>query len=377
MLQKAVTWKWPAAKRYAFCVRAVDASVILTIPVSLIVAVSVHLRVIFRDKALSAPQPATCDSILTDLQLSRQSPVFLSRSFFRLCPPPLSLLLSHSSLIHLSLLFLPLLPSFSFLFQVILTFILQAKFCFSPFSFLFFCLITLLPRVLFSYLTFFFPFQLHHFISHIVQMILPCFNCQFVSFPLHIKALYCCSLVPISLLLFSSLSLKSLQISPHLFHPQFLSGTLYPTRQRNERCGTLSKSLLKQTSNNAASNLGRDKQLSAITSLNLCAKATLISLIINNGGGDRGVCLCKFPHTVTSFVLNSQNSGVALENNVSPYFSPFDLLLFAPHHLFLTCFSLLECFLYSHLPPAIIKQKPEHSESVKKYWSQYVLNPFW
>lgn len=119
---------------------------------------------------------------------------------------------------------------------------------------------------------------------------------------------WCLSSCSYSLL---SSALAPFQFSPHLFHPQSLSGTLYPTKQRNESFITLSKSLLKQTSNNAASNLGRDKQLSAITSLNLCAKATLISLIMNNGGGDREACLCKFPHTVISFMLNSQHSGGA------------------------------------------------------------------
>lgn len=56
---------------------------------------------------------------------------------------------------------------------------------------------------------------------------------------------------------------------------------------QSKSSSTLSKPLVEQTSNNAASNLGRDEQLSAITSLNRCAKATLISLIMNNGGGNR------------------------------------------------------------------------------------------
>lgn len=73
---------------------------------------------------------------------------------------------------------------------------------------------------------------------------------------------------------------------------------------------------------------GRDKQLAAITSLNLCAKATLISLIMNNGGGNREACLCKFPHTVISSMLNSQITSSASENNPPPSFSqPFVLLL--------------------------------------------------
>lgn len=37
-------------------------------------------------------QLAACDSILTDLQLSKQSCLFLSHSFFCLSPPPLSFL---------------------------------------------------------------------------------------------------------------------------------------------------------------------------------------------------------------------------------------------------------------------------------------------
>lgn len=92
------------------------------------------------------------------------------------------------------------------------------------------------------------------------------------------------------------------------------------------------QSIVKKTSNNAASNLGRDKQLSAITSLNLCAKATLISLIMNNGGGNREACLCKFPHTVIS-MLNSQNSGGASENNLPPSFSSVNCLtcFYLPH----------------------------------------------
>lgn len=53
----------------------------------------------------------------------------------------------------------------------------------------------------------------------------------------------------------------------------------------------------KQTWNKAASNLGRDEQLAAATFLDLCAKATVISLIMNNGGGNRGACLWKFSHT--------------------------------------------------------------------------------
>lgn len=88
--------------------------------------------------------------------------------------------------------------------------------------------------------------------------------------------------------------------------------------------------------------------------MNLCAKATLISLIMNNGGGNREACLCKFPHTVISFMFNSQNSGGASENNLPASVSSpqlFDLFLFAPHHLF--------SFLYSHLPPAFMKYEPE------------------
>lgn len=96
--------------------------------------------------------------------------------------------------------------------------------------------------------------------------------------------------------------------------PFCAGGVCFFTAPRQVHCPqpesfiTLSKPLLEQTSNNAASNLGRNKQLSAITSLNWCAKATLISLIMNNGGGNRDACLCKFPHTVISFMLDSQNS---------------------------------------------------------------------
>lgn len=72
--------------------------------------------------------------------------------------------------------------------------------------------------------------------------------------------------------------------------------------------------------------MGRDKQLAAITSLNLCAKATIISLIMNNGGGNTEACLCKFPHTVISSMLNSQNSGGTPENSPPPSFSPLNRL---------------------------------------------------
>lgn len=89
-----------------------------------------------------------------------------------------------------------------------------------------------------------------------------------------------------------------------------------------------------QRSNSAASNSGRDEQLSAITSLNQCAQATLISLIMNNGGGNREACLCKFPHTVISFMLDSRNSGETFKNNQH---SCFSLCFYFPFMLFSMC----------------------------------------
>lgn len=110
---------------------------------------------------------------------------------------------------------------------------------------------------------------------------------------------------------------------------------------------TLSKPSLEQTSNNAASNLGRNKQLSAITSLNWCAKATLISLIMNNGGGNRDACLCKFPHTVISFMLDSQNSDGT--KTISILVLPLSFCLF--FHVFLD--------VSSFKPPPFMKCEPE------------------
>lgn len=96
-----------------------------------------------------------------------------------------------------------------------------------------------------------------------------------------------------------------------------------------------------KASTKAASNLGRDKQLSAITSPNLCAKASLISLIMNNGGGNRGACLCKFPGAVISFMLNGQNSGAASQNNLPPSLFPLSTLLL---HFLLRIFSSMPPF---------------------------------
>lgn len=70
----------------------------------------------------------------------------------------------------------------------------------------------------------------------------------------------------------------------------------------------------------------KDKQLVAITSLNVPAKASLISLITNNGGGNREACLCKFPRTVISYMLDSQNrGGVLVFKNI---FCSFDFVMF-------------------------------------------------
>lgn len=93
---------------------------------------------------------------------------------------------------------------------------------------------------------------------------------------------------------------------------------------------------------------------------------------MNNGGGNRGACLCKFPRTVISFMLNGQNSGAASENNLPPLFSLSTLLLAllclaSPPH---------RCSLCTHLLPAFIKREAERSESVKEYRSRYLPNPF-
>lgn len=86
------------------------------------------------------------------------------------------------------------------------------------------------------------------------------------------------------------------------------------------------QTVVKKASTKAASNLGRDKQLSAITSPNVCAEASLISLIMNNGGGNRRACLCKFNGAVISFVLNGQNSGAASFFSVNS----FTFFIFCP-----------------------------------------------
>lgn len=120
---------------------------------------------------------------------------------------------------------------------------------------------------------------------------------------------------------------------------------------------TLSKFVLKQTSNTAASNLGRDKQLVAITSLDLCAKATLISLIMNNGGGNREACLWKFLRAVISFMLNSQNSGGASENNPPPSFSPLNRLTCFYFPLLLLSLSVCLSYFSSALLVFLIPQE--------------------
>lgn len=93
---------------------------------------------------------------------------------------------------------------------------------------------------------------------------------------------------------------------------------------------------------------------------------------MNNGGGNRGACLCKFPRTVISFMLNGQNSGAASENNLPPLFSLSTLLLAllclaSPPH---------RCSLCTHLLPAFIKREAERSESLKEYRSCYLPNHF-
>lgn len=134
----------------------------------------------------------------------------------------------------------------------------------------------------------------------------------------------------------SSSSLVPFQFHQHLYHRRCLSGVPSPPGRE-----TRSSSLWEKTwwsSNITISNLGRNKQLASTTSPNLFAKAALISLIVNNGGGNREACLCKFPPAVISSMLNGQISGGASENNPLPSsFQPF-VSLFTPLPPF--CFAL-------------------------------------
>ena len=90
--------------------------------------------------------------------------------------------------------------------------------------------------------------------------------------------------------------------SPHLYHPRCLSGTLHPcparaphrfeTNLRWNKHQTTQLLIREETSNYLLLHPGIRAQ-----------KAALISLIMNNGGGNREACLCKFPHTLISSVL--------------------------------------------------------------------------
>lgn len=105
--------------------------------------------------------------ILTDLQLLRQSPVFLSRSFFHLCPPPLSFSLTF--LPHPSLYHLPFFPSI-FFFSLSGYFDLHTSrkiLFFSPFFFFVLLNYSVVTHSLFMP-PYFFPFHLYHFLSNVV-----------------------------------------------------------------------------------------------------------------------------------------------------------------------------------------------------------------
>lgn len=70
-------------------------------------------------------------------------------------------------------------------------------------------------------------------------------------------------------------------------------------------------------------------------------------------GRNRDACLCKFPHTVISFMVNSQNSGGASEYNPPPSFSLLNRLtcFYFPHlSSFFLAFLALMLFSLSHLP---------------------------
>lgn len=64
---------------------------------------------------------------------------------------------------------------------------------------------------------------------------------------------------------------------------------------------------------------------------------------MNNGGGNREACLCKFPYTVISFMLDRQNSGETSKNHQHScfslcfYFSFMLFLVFLPSLLLLSC----------------------------------------
>lgn len=190
-------------------------------------------------KHYQSVQLAACDSILTDLQLSKQSPLFLSRSFFCLSPPPLPF--SLTSLTNLSCL-----SSLHSFHLFLLSFRLFSPSYFKPIS-VQSNLSQSLPFLLCLYC-----FFIHFNRSIFTQFIFFSFLLAFfwVSFPLFFSIFWSALLVFIGVSSWSASLLPStlapFQFSPHLFHSQCLSGTLYPTRLRNESFITLSKASLKK-----------------------------------------------------------------------------------------------------------------------------------
>lgn len=104
---------------------------------------------------------------------------------------------------------------------------------------------------------------------------------------------------------------------------------------------------------------------------------------MNNGGGNRGACLCKFPGALISFMLNGQNSGAACKTICLRLYFLCQLFYFLhslPHILSSLSPFFFFVFLFSstaaHFLLTLIKVCTGPFR-VDQYWSPHLLSkPF-